>query len=431
MLRRLALLCLALALALTAVSTVREGRRPSADFATRYAGGVATAHGQDAYDDNVLFPIERRLVGPYDYGFRDPPPVAWGFRVLAAIPYRAANVIWFLVALLSAFACAALALRLTSLPPRGAVGWGIAALVALDFAPLREGVANHQLDPFIGALALAAFAAASRPGAGLVQAVATMKPQAALLATAGHLDRGRLRFAAWLVLGWALLFGATVAADPPSWRAWVTVVHHANRSHSAAAVLAGIAVAVVAVVLAVVGARGGGPVRVLAAAALVNGAIGPLVFLNPQSDVLVLVALLVLAQLHPPAVPFGAIVGVFSLAGLFAVRLHSGLSHALVPVAIAGLVALFVALRWPQWRLAAATAFAVNAAITLPSFHPHTHDLFGVAASLVGLALLAGQRHEVRRVPGLGKRARIDAGGQIDERTVLAERVQPVPETAE
>jgi hypothetical protein len=387
---------LVFALTLSAASVLNQSTRKSADFATRYSAGVATARGLDPYDPRQLLPIEHRLVGPgYDYPFHDPPPVAWGFRALSAISFDAASLLWRVVLLVCAFACAVLACRLTGIRVRGLVGWGLVVALALDFAPLRDGISVLQIDPFVGALALVALVTARR-GGGLLQAVATMKPQAALLASAGGLAAGRLRFAGALVAGWAVLGLATVLAGGPTWENWLDAVRHASRARGAGMLVGAALLTIVALALAVRAARG---VRFqplsapLGIAAAVNGTLAPLVFLNPQSDVLMLVPLLLLATLvrgrGPEAAALGLAAGIFTTSGLFAVSYHSGVSHALVPIAIAALLAAAAWERFPSHRLTVVVALAVNAAVTLPPLPPRAYDWLGVAASLVTLALLA------------------------------------------
>ncbi|MGZ8716536.1 MAG: glycosyltransferase 87 family protein, partial [Gaiellaceae bacterium] len=388
---------LVLALALSAAAIVHQTTRRSADFATRYAGGVATARGLDPYASKQLLPIEHRLVGSdIDYVFRDPPPVAWAFRGLTVVPYGVAERLWLALLLVSAAVCARLALGLARARVHGLLGWGLLAALAVDFAPLREGISSLQLDPLIGALALVAAVWARLPGAGALQAIASMKPQAALLATVGGLSAGRLRFAAWLVAGWAALGVATVLAPGPSWGRWLDAVRSANRAHGAASVAVAVALAIAAAALATRAARAvrlGDAAGALAIAAAVNGTLAPLVFLNPQSDVLMLVPLLLLAttplRTRGEAVALGCATGIFTTSGLFAVSYHSGVEHAAVPVTIAALLAVAAWQLFPAQRLAVATALAVNVAVTLPPLPPRVHDSLGAAASLVVLALLS------------------------------------------
>lgn len=381
---------LAAALALTLAALYHQTTRPSADFATRYAAGVATAHGVDPYDGPRLVAIERRYVGAgYDYVFQDPPPTAWGFRAIAALPYHAAVRFWRAVLLASALACTLLALRITGGGLRGALGWTMIATVALDFGPFRDSISALQIDPFVATLALLGFVVARRPAGGVLAALSTMKPQTALFGAAGGVAAGRLQFVIGLVAGWIALILATVLAAGPSWRSWYDHVHRSPSHHGALAVAGAVLLGLAALAATVRVARGRDPVIVLAAAACLNAIVTPRVFMNAQSNVLVLVALLVCVRRGRPSVPLGAAAGVFAVSGLFAVSFHSGYGHAAYPIVVAGLLAAFVATEFPRWRLAALAAFATNVAVTLPSTPERAHNWYASAAAAVLLVLLA------------------------------------------
>ena len=389
--QRLAPGLLALALVLSLVAVAHQATRRAPDFATRYSAGQAVARHLDPYDASAVDPIENGHLGAeYDYPFHDPPPVAWAFRAVAAVPYHLATRLWLLLLLASAWGCAVLALRAAGLGSGGLEGAGIVAVVGLNFAPLRNAIGELQLDPVIGVLALSAYALARRPGAGLLQALATLKPQAGLLASAGGLARGRLRFALGLLLGWAALLASTAFVSGPGWRAWIRAAHHASRAHGTSRVALGVALAVAAFLLAaLVLRRSAEPVVVLAAAAAANGAIAPLIFLNPQSDVLVLVPLLLLVGGPANEWLLGAALGVFSVSGLFAVTYHAGLPHAGYPVLEAVVLAAWAWLRFPAARRLVAVALPVNVAVTVAPLPPGAYAGLAEAACLALLGLLA------------------------------------------
>lgn len=390
--RRLTPGLLALAIALSLVAVAHQATRQAPDFATRYSAGQAVARHLDPYDPAAVNPIENGHLGAeYDYPFHDPPPVAWAFRAVAAVPYHLAARLWLLLLLGSASGCALLALRATGFAPAGLAGAGVVAAVGLNFAPLRNAIGELQLDPLIGVLALCAYAAARRPGAGLLQALATLKPQAGLLASAGGLARGRLRFALGLVLGWVALVAGTALVSGPGWHAWIHAAHHASRAHGAGRVALGLALAVAALLLAaLVLRRSSEPVVVLAAAAATNGAVAPLIFLNPQSDVLVLVPLLLLLRRGLASEwLLGAALGVFSVSGLFAVTYHAGLLHAAYPALEALVLAAWAWLRFPESRRLVAVALAVNLAVTAAPLPPSAYAGLGEVTCLLLLALLA------------------------------------------
>lgn len=401
--QRVVVTALAAALAISILAVGHQAKRPAPDFATRYAAGIAVAHSSDPYASSVTAPIERALLGrKLDYPFRDPPPTAWAFRAMSTIPYDVATRLWLAVILIAAFACTWLTFGIVGVEVEGVLGWAILVAIALDFAPLRDGISRLQIDPFVASLTLAATVAAAKPGSGVAQALATMKPQTSLLASAGGLARGRFRFVVELIVGWLLLVGATAiaaqAGTGPSWRRWVHALHGANRSHSGGAVAITLIVVLVACSLSVRLLRSprgwSRPVWLLAIAACINGAVAPLVFSNSQSDVLLLVPLL-LAGLTPwrtalQKTLYGGALGVFAVSGLFAVTYHSGVTHAAVPLAVAALLATVGVAMFPKRISTFAIALGVNITVTALPLTPRTYDWLGCAASLALLYLLAG-----------------------------------------
>jgi hypothetical protein len=238
-----------LVLVLGAGSAVHAVRGPAPDFATRYAGGVVTGRDQNPYDASVIDPAERTLVGyQLAYPFVDPPPVAWGFRAVALIPYAAAKVTWFLLILLCSVVCVACTVRMVGWRLRGPTLLLVALVVSIGFGPLREGLVLLQLDPLMGALALAAFLYARTRGTGLLYAIATLKPQGIVLGAVGASIRGRAEFVAWLLAGWAALVGVTALVGHPTWRGWVHQVLNLSSAHGALKVTLAVVGAVIVLV---------------------------------------------------------------------------------------------------------------------------------------------------------------------------------------
>jgi hypothetical protein len=271
------------------------------------------------------------------------------------------------------------------------------------FGPLRDGIKRFQLDPLLGALALGAFALARSRGSGIIQALATLKPQGILLASVGGVVKGRKRFAAELVAGWALLLAATAVVPGPSWRRWIHVVGAAGRGHSAwelsAVVVLALGSAVASVLIWHRLARVLEPgLAAFAIAATLTSAFGQQVFLNSQSRLLMIVPFAVLLS-HLPAgkvwrVSLGLTIGLYSTSALFAVSFHSGTIHAAVPIAIAAGFALWAALAVPRFSLTASTAFAANALVSIPRFSPEAHEWIASGAAALVLCLLAHQALE-------------------------------------
>ena len=393
---------LGIALVLSVLAVVNEARDTSLDFATRYAAGVTTSEGHDPYDFEVLAPVEERLVGhDFDYPFRDPPPVAYAYAAVSIVPLAPAAVLWLVVSIGAALVCVLLATRLAGLPV-GRSAWPWAGVVALNFAPFRNGLALQQIDPFVAALALLGFAAAGTRGGGLLQALAALKPQTALLATAGGIVRGRARFALSLLVGIALLVGASAAASAvrggPTWGGWLATVRETGSGTTpwyVAAFL--VALTLVAVAgrrawLTLVGDGLDRGVATLVVAICANGVLLSFAFLNLHSLALVLVPLAVAAlrtgsTLADDAL-LGIVAGVFFVDGLFAVTYHSGIAHAVVPLAVAALLALAAALAFPARRRMVAIALATNVALTVPPFGPEAHRWWAAAAALVLLVHL-------------------------------------------
>ena len=402
------------ALVLSVLAVVNEARDTSLDFATRYAAGVTTSEGHDPYDFEVLAPVEERLVGhEFDYPFRDPPPVAYAYAAVSIVPLAPAAVLWLVVSIGAALVCVLLAARLAGLPG-GRNTWLWVGVIALNFAPFRNGLALEQIDPFVAALTLIGFAAARSPGGGLLQAIAVLKPQTTLLATAGGIVRGRTRFAVSLLAGSALLVGASAVASAlrggPTWGGWLATVQGAGSGTTpwyVAAFIGALALVVVFARRAWRSLQSEGLDRSVATfivAICVNGVLLSFVFLNLHSLALILVPLAVAALRAGSTMVdealLGVVAGVFFVDGLFAVSYYSGIAHAVLPLAVAALIALAAASAFPARRGAVVIALATNIALTVPPFRPEAHRWWAAAAALLLLVHLGRAARPKGDVPG-------------------------------
>jgi hypothetical protein len=346
----------ACAVVLAVASIAHSARREPFDFTTRYAAGVVVSHGGSPYDENTLYTAEQKLAGQrFRYPFRDPPPVAWAFRGVAAVPYREAKFLWLAALLIASTSCIGITARLVGVRTRWPVLLVCAFAGSFAFGPLRDAMTRFQLDPVLGALSLAAFALARSRGSGFVQAIATLKPQGILLGTAGGAVKGGMRFVLELLAGWGVLVALTASTHGPSWRRWIDVLSAANRTHhglgvAITEVLAAVGVVVVAATiwfrLRLVIEPG---LAAFSVGAAVTSILGQQIFLNSQSRLLMVVPFGILLVRSPVGLWFrlllGCAIGVYSTSGLFALSYYSGISHTIVPIAIGVGFAVCVALR--------------------------------------------------------------------------------------
>ena len=146
-------------------------------------------------------------------------------------------------------------------------------------------------------------------------------------------------------------------------------------------------------------------VATLAVAACVNGALGALILQYSHSLVLLIVPLALAVRAHiveelprAPQLLLGVVMGLTFGSAMFAVAYHSGRSHALVPIAITGLIAVACRARWRCLRFPLAVAFLVNSAVVVAALPPAAHEWLQVCVSillvahLASLALVSGAR---------------------------------------
>ncbi len=374
-----------------------EARHVEPDFATRYTAALVTASGGNPYDNTTLFPAEERVTGgQLNYYFRDLPPIAVAFRPITNVALLHAQIGWVFVNILSALAIVWLTLRLIGITPTRATVVLLAS-AAVTFAPLRMGITRGQIDPPLIALALLGATISQRPVGGFLHALATLKPQATLVALTSGLAAPRpWRYVSSTILGWAAVVAAATFAGEPSWRDWARSTHAPSHSDQVAIVRLAyvIAVFLAASLLwrALCRANISRPLSALCASACANVALIPAFDVNLHSGALVVVPLaLLLAESRTARqrVVAGGIVGLFLCDSQFAVVHYGGVSHAAVPLLLLLGLAIATSLLLPDFRIAACVAVAVNLAVTLPPLTPRSLDwLSAVGASLIGAVLI-------------------------------------------
>lgn len=401
---------LVLVLVISLVSFVHRADGYSGDFASRYAAGVAVADHANPYSTTALGPLEAALPGPAlraFFAFRDAPPVAQGFRVLAVVPFRVAVYLWLAVILLAAFVTVLLTTRLVGLRPREWTDYLVVAAIAVTFSPLRGGLSVDQLDPATCALTLLGvyIALRHRIGGGLLQAVAILKPQGTLFASTGACWGAARRFCISALIALACLFlislGLSAVGLPVGWVSWLHALRSASQQkhpHSLAEIVLLVPITVALAIRAWRAAPESVEQRMIwsfAIAAAVNGALAPLVFLHLHSDVLLCVPAAIVARsiVHRrdatrDQIAFGIALGVLFVDGLFPVVHYSGVTHAALPAVLATLMVLAAAVRFPSLRLSLAVALVVNYLVTVPPVGETLPVWFSVVGSLLLLALL-------------------------------------------
>ena len=79
---------------------------------------------------------------------------------------------------------------------------------------------------------------------------------------------------------------------------------------------------------------------------------------------------------------------------------YSGIAHAVLPLAVAALIALAAASAFPARRGAVVIALATNIALTVPPFRPEAHRWWAAAAALLLLVHLGRAARPKGDVPG-------------------------------
>jgi len=414
--RQLATACLVLAILLPVALLGRTAMaRGLGDFKTFYVGGQAARQHTQPYDYPVLLRTWQKdpahtwagTVLPYVY----PPPFTLLMMPLSMLSFRLASLLWLMIITASAIGCGFLLILLLGGTLKNPLLLLLVVAAVLDFAPGRNGLSLGQQDPLIALLALGGlWIARVRPLAGgLLLGCALVKPQTALLAVLALCASLRPRIivgvaAALAIMGMAVAVAQLAALSPGTFGEWIAAALDLHPPRLSVLHVAQAGVAAIALLLIVARARAlarTGADRSLALLCslgiLFNGIAAPALFLNLQSDVLLMlpIAVLIHWQLVPlmrtgvgwlPSALAGTVAGCVLGDALFPIVHYTGRLNALPPAAITLLLLSAVGLLYPSLRRAAAIAMGVNLLLTCT--FPFQEAFFQGLASMVSLILL-------------------------------------------
>jgi len=415
--RQLAGICFVVSLLISLTQLGHTSLLGPLDFGPKYAGGLAARQHADPYDNKVILRIEQSQEGyTVGYPYLDPPPFTLIMVVFAHISFHSAALFWFLIIVACVIGSGILVLLLLNEKLNNPLLLLFVAAATLDFAPARNGLGLGQSDPLVAVLSLGGVLLAIRQRSfmgGILQSLALMKPQVSLLAliALGASVRARIFLgvaAGLVVVTIAVELIRSSGLSLGTYTRWAT--RAAGTSHVQLTTLhvAEGALAIVALVLIVHRIVKNGRARtgeslvlLYSLGILLNAIVAPLVYLNLQSDILLMlpVAILVKRELGSalqarskdldwiPSIVSGVLAGCLLGDSLLAITFYSGRSHALLPAAITAFLLMGISFLYVPLRRAAAVAMGVTLFLTLLPFSPSFFDGLAVAVSFILLLL--------------------------------------------
>ncbi|HEY1868203.1 MAG TPA: glycosyltransferase family 87 protein [Candidatus Cybelea sp.] len=215
----LAVACLAIAIAVTAVRPARTPGPLARDFEAYWSAGRTSNDGADPYG-NAIWSAERGIPGVDSQRdeilpFIGPPHTLLLWRLIARLPYELAANAWWIVLSASLLALIVAILRASGAPAT-ALSFFAAAALAISFAPISSDLALGQiaLVAFAGAVLAVVFADRWLPAAVFAATFALAQPNLAL-GLISQLGRNRTSLA--IVLGAALTYALGAVAAGWQW----------------------------------------------------------------------------------------------------------------------------------------------------------------------------------------------------------------------
>jgi len=412
-------------------AAAHQARTDDRNYGAMHAGAAVALDRGYPYDQQAIGRRERAdeslprdsLVAPYVY----PPTFTVVQAPFGALPFRTAlrgwTVLMVLAVLGSAMLAAALAL---GWPLRDRVGLLVIAAFGMDFAPLRSALPG-QVDPLLCLAGLAGLLMTLRGRerlGGAILSLLLLKPQVGALPILALVMAGRPQVVFGIGIGLGAQIAAVAIADISGLHlgtlAWIHIgaVHYDRSLVVVTTSLAGLLATAVIIgwgrTISMKTVRSD-PMRLMAIAAVLTAVAGPLIYLNLQSAVLLILPLALVAvrtwkevrqgisrPIH--LMMLGCAGGALLGDSLFAVTYYVGYSHALGPIATVATLLIAIAVYIPELRPACLAAGLVNVAVTLPKLPVDFHNLVLVGAAVILLAMLLEPEHiaqcEVTRPSG-------------------------------